>query len=219
MKRPPVCNFYYECFNRPNVELVDVSTTPIEEILPNGVRVGDCEHDFDILIFAMGYDAVTGPLMNLDVRGRGGQTVAESWLHGPRTHLGMAIDGFPNMFILTGPQTPFSNVPPVTEAAMTWIGKAITYMKEQGFDSIEAKPDAVAAWGKLMQDLVDTTLMRDAASLGSWFMGANIPGKPHSVLFYFGGAEGYFNEIDKEADESFPNFSFSSANQKMARGA
>ena len=218
LKRPPVCNFYYENFNRPNVSLVDVSLTPVEEILTNGVRVGDKEYDFDILIFAMGYDAVTGPLMNLDVRGVNGQTIAEKWEHGPLTHLGMAMDGFPNMFILTGPQTPFSNVPPVTEAAVNWIGHLITYMEEKAYDRVEVKQEAVLHWASLMKELVDTTLMRDAASQRSWFMGANIPGKPHSVLFYFGGAAGYFDEIDAELGNNFPSFNFSSSSQQKKVG-
>jgi cyclohexanone monooxygenase len=220
LKRPPVCNFYYECFNRPNVELVDVSQTPIEEIAPNGVVVDGKQHDFDILIFAMGYDAVTGPLMNLDVQGINGQTIADKWEHGPQTHMGITMDGFPNLFILTGPQTPFSNVPPVTEAAVSWISKVITHMRDNGYDQVQPKPEAVANWGSHVNELIKATLMRDAASLGSWFIGANVPGKPHSVLFYFGGAAGYFQEVDQEADSGFPSYDFiSNTDEKAARSA
>jgi len=211
LKRPPVCNFYYESFNRPNVELVDVSSSPIKEIVENGVVVGDQLHEFDILIFAMGYDAVTGPLMNFDVRGVDGQTIAQRWEAGPQTHLGITIDGFPNMFILTGPQTPFSNVPPVTESAVSWISKLITHMEEKGLNKVEPKPEAVSNWGLLMSELLEPTLMRHGASQRSWFMGANIPGKPQVPLFYFGGAGNYFKEIDQEADSSFPSYEFTSA--------
>tara|TARA_R110000772_G_C13309102_1_gene439707 strand:+ start:4827 stop:6491 length:1665 start_codon:yes stop_codon:yes gene_type:complete len=220
LKRPPVCNFYYECFNRPNVSLVDVSETAISEITPDGVRVGDTEHKFDILIFAMGYDAVTGPLMNLDVQGVGGQTIAQKWQHGPRTHLGITIDGFPNMFILTGPQTPFSNVPPVTEIAVSYISKMLQYMESHNYERVDTKPEAVEAWGKLMSELISKTLMKDAVKQGSWFMGANVPGKPHSVLFYFGGAAGYFDEVEKELAENFPSYDFSSMpKEAIARSA
>ncbi|MFA7554235.1 MAG: NAD(P)/FAD-dependent oxidoreductase [Spongiibacteraceae bacterium] len=211
LKRPPVSNFYYESFNRPNVSLVDVSKTAIDEILPNGVKVGDSEYDFDILVFAMGFDAVTGPLMNLDVRGRNGLTIKEKWQDGPHTHLGIVMDDFPNMFIITGPQTPFSNVPPVVESSVTWIGQLISHMKQEGYDSVEGSPQAVAEWTTLMKTLVDQTLMRDSASQRAWFMGANIPGKPHAVLFYFGGAGAYFDEVDKEADAGFPSLVFSKA--------
>jgi cyclohexanone monooxygenase len=221
LKRPPVCNFYYENFNRENVELVDVSKTPVSEITPDGLKVGDKEYEFDIIVFAMGYDAVTGPLMAMDVKGRGGRTIKSKWQDGPHTYLGIAMDEFPNMFIITGPQTPFSNVPPVVESAVDWIGKLIVHMKSSNYDLVEAKPEAVTHWTSLMQELVGQTLMRDAASLGSWFMGANIPGKPHSVLFYFGGAAGYFAEVDQEAEKGFPNFNFSATtpDQSIARSA
>ncbi|MGQ0618895.1 MAG: flavin-containing monooxygenase [Panacagrimonas sp.] len=219
LKRPPLGNFYYEAFNRPNVSLVDVSKNPIDEVTPTGIRVGADHHELDIIIFAMGFDAVTGPLMNLDVRGKGGQTVKQKWEAGPRTHLGIAIDGFPNMFIVTGPQAPFANVPPVVEGAVSFIGRAIARTRDGGYDRIEATPEAVEAWAKLMQQLVDATLLRDAAALRSWYMGANIPGKPHSVLFYFGGAGAYFDELEKVADSDFAGFSLSGIGRQALASA
>ncbi|CAA0106856.1 flavin-containing monooxygenase [Zhongshania aliphaticivorans] len=213
LKRPPVCNFYYESFNRPNVELVDVKTTPISEVTADGLRVGEQEYQFDILIFAMGYDAVTGPLMAMDIRGRNGQRIQDKWAAGPRTNFGIGMDGFPNMFMITGPQTPFANVPPVVEASTTWIGQAIRYMQAEGYDEIEADAEAVDAYCGQMKELVDATLIRDAASQGAWFMGANIPGKPVAVLFHFGGAPSYFNALAENADTGFAGFKFFSMAQ------
>jgi cation diffusion facilitator CzcD-associated flavoprotein CzcO len=206
VKRPPVGNFYYESFNRDNVRLVDVSQDAIQEITPKGIRTGSEEHEFDILIFALGFDAVTGALTNMDVRGKGGMSVKEKWEAGPRTKLGITMDGFPNMFMLSGPQTPFANIPPVLEAAVTWIGKAIQRVRDSGCRGIEPTPEAVSAWTQHMQDLLDVTLLGRGAKVGTWYMGANIPGKTRSVLFYFGGAEAYFNELDKSIDSGFEGF-------------
>jgi cyclohexanone monooxygenase len=163
------------------------------------------EYEFDIIIFAIGFDAVTGPLTHMEVRGRNGELVRDKWLAGPRTHLGMVVDGFPNMFIITGPQSPFSNVPPVVDVAVDWIGKAISKADAEGVDVIEARPEAVDGWVALMVELLDQTLLGQATELKSWFMGANIEGKAHAPLHYFGGAAGYFDEINKSLSEEFVN--------------
>ncbi|MEN9708415.1 MAG: hypothetical protein RIQ68_823 [Pseudomonadota bacterium] len=215
LKRPPLGNFFYESFNRPNVRLVDVSQHPLLEATEKGLRTAVEEHELDIIIFAIGFDAVTGPLTHMEVRGRGGELVREKWDAGPRTHLGIAMDGFPNMFIITGPQSPFSNVPPVVDAAVDWIGKIITKGRNEGADVIEVTPGAVAGWVQLMQDLLDTTLLGAATELKSWFMGANIPGKAHAPLHYFGGAAGYFDELNKSLDGDFAEFTF----EKMREAA
>ncbi len=211
IKRPPVGNFYYEAFNRDNVSLVDVSKDPIREITPKGVRTETEEHEFDIIIFALGFDAVTGALTNMDVRGKGGETVKNKWEAGPRTHLGITMDGFPNMFMLSGPQTPFANIPPVIEAAVTWFGTAIQRARDGGYTSIEATPAAVDTWTNHMQELLDTTLLGKGVDVGSWYLGANIPGKKPSVLFYFGGANNYFKELDESIAHEFKGVAFSNA--------
>lgn len=205
LKRPPLGNFYYESFNRDNVRLVDISKHPLIASTANGLRTDVEEYEFDIIIFAIGFDAVTGPLTHIEVRGRDGELVRDKWNAGPRTHLGIVMDGFPNMFIITGPQSPFSNVPPVVDAAVDWIGKAIVEAENQGHDVIEAQPKAVDDWVQLMQDLLDQTLLGKATELKSWFMGANIPGKAHAPLHYFGGAAGYFDELQKSLDMNFRN--------------
>lgn len=203
LKRPPLGNFYYESFNRDNVRLVDVSQHPLVAATAQGLRTDVTEYELDIIIFAIGFDAVTGPLTKLEVRGRGGELVADKWDAGPRTHLGLVMDGFPNMFIITGPQSPFSNVPPVIDVSVDWIGRAIAAAESRGADVIEARPEAVDRWVQLMQDLLDETLLGQAVELKSWFMGANIPGKAHAPLHYFGGAAGYFDEIAKSLANDF----------------
>lgn len=205
LKRPPLGNFFYESFNRDNVRLVDVSRNPLAACTENGLKTDAEEFELDIIIFAIGFDAVTGPLTHMEVRGRNGELVRDKWAAGPRTHLGIVMDGFPNMFIITGPQSPFSNVPPVVDATVDWIGKTILKAEQQGDDIIEAKPEAVDGWVQLMQDLLDQTLLGKATELKSWFMGANIPGKAHAPLHYFGGAAGYFAELQKSFDTDFKN--------------
>jgi cyclohexanone monooxygenase len=214
LKRPPLGNFYFESFNRDNVRLVDVSKHPLVGGTEKGLKTDVEEFDLDIIIFAIGFDAVTGPLTHMEVRGRGGKLVREKWDAGPRTHLGIVMDGFPNMFMITGPQSPFSNVPPVVDVAVDWIGKAIAKADADQADVIEARPEAVAAWVRLMQELLDQTLLGQATELKSWFMGANIPGKAHAPLHYFGGAAGYFEEIRNSLSADFKDdLSFSSTLQ------
>ena len=211
LKRPPLGNFYFESFNRDNVKLVDVSANPLIGATEKGLRTATDEYEFDIIIYAIGFDAVTGPLTHMDVRGRGGQLVRDKWAAGPKTYLGIMMDEFPNMFIITGPQTPFSNVPPVVDAAVDWIGEVITLADQRGSDVIEPRPEAVAAWGQLIQELLDATLLGEAVDLKSWFMGANVEGKAHAPLHYFGGAAGYFDELQGTRERNFDGLAFEQA--------
>ena len=203
-KRPPLGHFYYETFNRPNVNLVDVSSTPITSITPTGIRVGDDEYEVDVIIFATGFDAVTGSYVGLDVRGRGGVQLADRWKDGPRTHLGIAVDGFPNMFMVCGPQSPFANIPVVIDGIAEWIGEAVTHLREEGLSRMEPAPEAVEHWRTHMDDLVNATVL--SKGKGSWFLGKNIPGKPEVVLFYFGGAGAYRGECKEAAERGYDSF-------------
>ncbi len=205
-KRPPLGNFYYEAFNRPNVKLVDVRTNPIEDITETGLRTGTAEYEFDMIIFAMGFDAMTGSLTNMDVRGAGGQSVSEKWRAGARTNLGLTMDGFPNMFMIVGPQTPFANVPPLVDAGSQWMGKAIAHARDAGSNYFAATPESEQAWVDKIQVLLDATLLGGATEQRAWFMGANVPGKAHAPLFYFGGAGAYFDELRHSAENGFPGF-------------
>jgi cation diffusion facilitator CzcD-associated flavoprotein CzcO len=206
LKRPPLGNFYYESFNRPNVKLVDVRTKPVQEITETGLRTGTTDYEFDVIIFAMGFDAMTGSLTHMDVRGIGGQSIIEKWKGGPRTNFGLTMDGFPNMFMIVGPQTPFANVPPLVEAGSQWMGKAIAHARASGSDYFAATQDSVQDWVDKIQMLLDATLLGGAAEQKAWFMGANVPGKVHAPLFYFGGAAAYFDELQHSADNGFPGF-------------
>jgi cyclohexanone monooxygenase len=206
LKRPPLGNFYYESFNRPNVSLVDVSQDPIAEITPRGLRTGAREFEFDMLIFALGFDAMTGALTHMDVRGRDGQTIKDKWAQGPLTHLGITVDGFPNFFMISGPQTPFANIPPIIEGTVEWIAEAIRRVQEGRHRAIEPTPAAVASWTRHMQELLDATLLGRGTEVNSWYLGANIPGKAHSVLFYFGGAAAYFKELTDSVKGGFKDF-------------
>ncbi len=211
LKRPPLGNFYYESFNRDNVSLVDVSKHPLVAATETGLRTDVAEYEFDIVIFAIGFDAVTGTLTRMEVRGRDGELVRDKWAAGPRTHLGIVMDGFPNMFIITGPQSPFSNVPPVIDATVDWIAAAMSRADAMSADVVEVNAQAVDAWVKLMFDLLDATLLGKATELGSWFMGANIPGKAHAPLHYFGGAAGYFDELKKSLESQQAELRFDEA--------
>jgi cation diffusion facilitator CzcD-associated flavoprotein CzcO len=203
-KRPPLGHFYYETFNRPNVSLVDVSRNPITEITANGVRTATDEYAADIIVFATGFDAVTGTMNAMDIRGKAGATIKEKWEAGPRTHLGIAIDGFPNLFMICGPQSPFANIPVVIDGIVDWIGQAIRHLRANDLAAMEPTPDAVERWRRHMDDLVNATVLPKGKR--SWFLGDNIPGKPHVVLFYFGGAGTYRQECQAVADRGFEGF-------------
>ena len=203
-KRPPLGHFYYETYNRENVHLVSVRDNPITAISRNGVMVGETEYPADIIVFATGFDAVTGTLKQMDLRGRNGVTLNEHWAAGPQTYLGICADGFPNLFMVGGPQSPFANIPVVIDGCVEWIGRALGHLRDGRHRTIEPTPQAVAAWGRHMDDLVNQTVLPRAA--GSWFMGGNIPGKPRVVLFYFGGAGAYRDECNAAADRGFEGF-------------
>ncbi len=208
IKRPPVSNFYYESFNKDNVSLVDVKDDPIVEITSKGIRTENNEYELDIIIFALGSDGVTGGLTHIDVRGKGGVSMKQKWEAGARTQLGLAVDGFPNLFILCGPQSPFANVPPIHDLAVTWFGKAIEKARKEGCATIEPTAESVEKWTQHIQDLLNATLLGKGLEVGTWFLGANIPGKTPSVLFYFGGADNYLKELQKSIDSGFEGFAF-----------
>jgi cyclohexanone monooxygenase len=203
-KRPPLGHFYYETFNRDNVSLVDVSSEPISGITPGGVRVGDDEYEADIIVFATGFDAVTGSYTGLDIRGRDGVELAQRWREGPKTKLGISVDGFPNLFMICGPQTPFANIPVVIDGIVEWIGGAITHLRENSAKSIEPTSDSVEEWTQHMEELVNATVLPQGKN--SWFLGQNIPGKPNVVLFHFGGVGVYREECQDEADSGYRSF-------------
>jgi cyclohexanone monooxygenase len=210
-KRPPLGSGYYEAFNRDNVNLVDVKDNPIETITPDGLKTQTDEYEFDAIIFATGFDAATGSFANIDIRGRAGKTINDTWAPGPRTYLGITVAGFPNLFMICGPQTPFANIPMIIDGNVRWIGRAIAYSEDRGIEGMEPTPAAVENWRKHVGELLDATTLGAGEVAHSWFLGANVPGKPHEVLFYFGGAGRYFAECDDVVDNDFKGFTLSHA--------
>lgn len=203
-KRPALGHFYYETYNRDNVTLVDIRDNPITEITPRGVRTGTDEYECDIIILATGFDAGTGTLNKIDIRGRQGTSLREKWEAGPRTYLGICIDDFPNLFMISGPQSPFANAPVVIDGIVEWIGAALQHLLDNDLAAMEPTPDAVEQWCAHMDDLINSTLLTKGRN--SWFLGANIPGKPQVVLFYFGGAGTYRDECREVADRGYDGF-------------
>ena len=202
-KRPPVEHGYYAAFNRPNVTLVDVSDDPITEITTRGVRTSTADRDFDVLIFATGFDSATGALMGMDIRGRGSRPLKDAWANGPRTFLGMTVDGFPNMFLIAGPQSPFGNIPVMIENEVRWIGAAIGHGRIHGVDRLEPAPIEVQKWVDEVGRSLNATLMRKGTLANSWFLGLNVDGKPAAPLFYFGRANKYFDRLAEVVQHQF----------------
>jgi cyclohexanone monooxygenase len=202
-KRPPVEHGYYAAFNRPNVLLVDVSDDPITAITTRGVRTSTAEHDFDVLIFATGFDSATGALMGMDIRGRGSRSLKDAWANGPRTFLGMTVDGFPNMFLIAGPQSPFGNIPVMIENEVRWIGAAIGHGLTHGVARLEPGPTEVQKWVVEVDRSLNATLMRRGTLANSWFLGLNVDKKAAAPLFFFGRANKYFDRLAEVVQHQF----------------
>src|SRR6478736_2312410 len=189
-KRICIDTEYFATFNRPNVTLVDIKSNPIEEITENAVRVAGKDYEIDALVLATGFDAMTGSVAKIDIRGRGGQTLNEKWSEGPKTYLGLMSSGFPNLFVITGPGSPsvLSNMIVSIEQHVDWITDCLAYMRDERLDVVEPTPVAEAGWVQQVNDCADITLYMRAAS---WYMGANVTGKPRVFLPYIGGVPLY----------------------------
>jgi cyclohexanone monooxygenase len=207
MKRPPLGHFYYETFNRPNVSLVDVRANPITEITPTGLRLTDeTDHEADVIVFATGFDAMTGALTTMDVRGRDGVCLRDQWAQGPRTYLGIAADGFPNMFMVAGPQSPFANIPVVIESHIDFIRDAIEHAEKSGAGRLEVRAEAAGQWNAACRQALDATVVGRGGDARSWFLGSNLPGKTPSVLMFFGGMQPYLGALAQETNSGFVSF-------------
>jgi cyclohexanone monooxygenase len=184
-KRVCVETGYYKTFNRDNVSLIDISATPIEEITATGIRVDGVEHTVDVIVFATGFDALTGAPLKINPTGRGGVRLADRWADGPRTYLGLCVNGFPNMFLVTGPGSPsvFSNMVISIEQHVEWIADAMKALRDRGTPVLEATEAAEEEWTAQLAAIAEATLFPRA---NSWYMGANVPGKPRSFLAFLG---------------------------------
>lgn len=209
-KRPTVEEGYYETFNRDNVSLIDLRATPLEEVTETGIRVGGQEHPFDAIALATGFDAVTGALFALGIVGRNGVRLQDRWAHGPRTYLGIASAGFPNLFTITGPTSAviLYNNPLAIEDHVDIAVDAIRHVLASGAKTFEADAAAEAAWFKMVSDTLNMTLFPRA---NSWYMGANIPGKPRSVFMFAGSAPLYREMCRDMVDCGYAGFSIDGA--------
>lgn len=202
--RRPLCDGgYYETFNRANVDLVDLAVHPIEEITASGIRTSEAEHELDVIVFATGFDAVTGNYVKIDIRGRNGEQLRDKWVDGPRCLLGVVNAGFPNMFMIFGPMGPFTNQPPAHEVQVDWIAAAIEHVRNNNSGSIEATREAEDAWVDECNTIANATLF---TKVDSWINGANVEGKPVSVMFYMAGMGAYCDRLRQLVDNDYEGF-------------
>ncbi len=214
-RRPCLDTEYYETYNRPNVHLVDVAADPIIEITPRGIRTQAGEIELDILIFATGYDALTGALLAFDVVGRNGRTLKEKWAGGPRSYLGIMLEGFPNLFAPNGPNGPaaLANLITIAEHDVDWIADLIAYMDESGLRTVEPSARVEDAWMDLVAMLAEKSLIRKA---NTWWVGANVKGKPQGLTMFIGGFHKYREHCAAAARDRAATFVFDRARESAA---
>lgn len=206
-KRPPMDDDYYATFNRPNVMLVDIRRSPILDINGSTLRTTGGAYDLDALVLATGFDAITGPLMAIDIRGRGGISLRDKWSAGAKSYLGLGTAGFPNLFTITGPLSPsvLANMPTAIEQHVDWIADCLAYMRHHALSAIEATTGAEDQWVAHTADVAQGTLYPKA---NSWYLGSNIPGKPRQFGVYLGGFNNYREHCNDIAANGYEGFAF-----------
>lgn len=206
-KRLCVDTNYYDTYNQDHVSLVDLRESPIASINASGIATQETQYDVDCIVYATGFDAMTGAVMKIDIRGREGQTLQNAWAEGPKTYLGLAISGFPNLFTVTGPGSPsvLTNMLPSIEHHVNWIADCIKYVNQQGAVSIDAQPDAQEAWVAHVNEVGNTSLYPNC---NSWYLGANVPGKPRVFMPYLGFAP-YAERCQEIVDNGYEGFALS----------
>jgi cyclohexanone monooxygenase len=204
-KRPCMDTGYFETFNQDHVTLVDLRKTPLERVTPTGVKTSDAEYEFDAIVFATGFDAMVGALNAIDIRGRNGDLLRDLWANGPSTYLGLAVAGFPNMFTITGPQSPsvLSNMVVSIEQHVDWISDCIHHVSKSGSVGVEVTEAAQQGWVEHVTELGNMSLFPET---DSWYMGANVPGKPRVFTPYVGGVGPYRETCDKIAQNDYEGF-------------
>ena len=207
-KRVSLEQWYYDLFDQDNVELVDIKADPIQEITPQGVRTASGDHPLDILVMGTGFDAVTGGIMSIDLRNGDGPSLAEKWRSGVRSFLGLSTAGYPNLFILYGPQSPsgWSNGPTTAELQGDMVIRILEDLRAHGRTRIEATPAAEEAWRQHNIELANQTLI---PTVDSWYTGSNVPGKPREILNYPGGLPTYSEKFRESADNGYVGFALS----------
>jgi cation diffusion facilitator CzcD-associated flavoprotein CzcO len=204
-KRPCLDTGYYETFNKPSVHLVDLRKTPLVELTETGLRTSEQSYEFDTIVFATGFDAMTGALNAIDIRGKDGVALREKWGEGPRSYLGLAVAGFPNLFTVTGPSSPsvLSNMMVSIEQHVDWITDCIAHLRASGVAAIEATAEAEDNWAAHVEEVGNMTLYPTA---DSWYMGSNVPGKPRMFMAYIGGVGNYRQLCDDVAAKGYEGF-------------
>ncbi len=198
---------YYVTFNRANVSLVDVKTSPIERIVPDGVIVAGRTYQLDALIFATGFDAMTGALNKIDIKGKSGRKLKDKWAEGPRAYLGVASSGFPNLFIVTGPGSPsvLTNMIPTIEQHVDFIVDCIAHMRKHGLSTVDTDVAAEEAWTAYNDEVAHKTLRYDCAS---WYLGSNIPGKKRVFMPFVGGLPAFIDKCEEVVAAGYEGFNF-----------
>jgi len=206
-KRQVLDRDYYATFNRDDVTLVDLRETPLDTVTPTGIRTTAAHYDLDVLIYATGFDAMTGALLKANIRGRDGRPLADKWRYGPVAYLGLQMHGFPNLFTVTGPGSPsvLCNMLVAIEQHVNWIGDCIDYLRRNGLHSIEPLPESEDEWIAHVNDVAAGT-MYTAPSCNSWYLGANIEGKPRIFMPYVGGYPRYRERCEREATQGYQGF-------------
>ncbi|MEJ1968422.1 MAG: hypothetical protein WDN03_07265 [Rhizomicrobium sp.] len=196
---------YYETYNRESVTLVDLLSDPLEAVTVDGLKTRSQDYPLDVLILATGFDAMTGALLNIDIRGRHGQSLREKWQDGPRSYLGLTIEGFPNLFTITGPGSPsvLSNMIASIEQHVEWIADYLRFAAEQNIVLIEATREAEDSWVQHVNAVADLTLFPKA---NTWYTGSNVPGKPRIFMPYVGGLHNYRKRCAEIAARGYEGF-------------
>ncbi|HEX4862951.1 MAG TPA: alpha/beta hydrolase fold domain-containing protein [Acidimicrobiales bacterium] len=209
-KRACLDTDYYRTFNLPHVRLVDLRRTPIKTVTEAGIDTAEESFEFDAIVFATGFDAMTGPLVSVDITGVDGLTLKAKWADGPTTYLGLVTTGFPNLFTITGPQSPsvLSNMAISIEQHVDWVAECLRHMRAEGLERIEPTLLAESGWVQHNHDCADITLFQRA---NSWYMGANVPGKPRVFLPYVGGVDGYRKACDEVVELGYLGFELEGA--------
>jgi len=206
-KRPVLDSGYFETYNRANVLLVDINAAPIQAITPDGIRTSDADYDLDLIVLATGFDAMTGALLRIDIRGRNGRPLSETWAAGPVNYLGLQVSGFPNLFTITGPGSPsvLTNMVVAIEQHVEWVTDCIAFMVENAHASIEATEEAQNAWVAHVNEVANATLW---VSCQNWYQGYNIPGKPR-VFMPLPGFPPYVEKCEEVAAKGYEGFTLS----------
>jgi cation diffusion facilitator CzcD-associated flavoprotein CzcO len=202
-RRVPLETGYYEVYNRTNVELVDINATPIERITPTGIKISERAYEFDIIIYATGFDAITGAYDRIDIRGAGGVRLKDVWAEGPQTYLGVLVEGFPNMLMAMGPHAGLGNYTRTAEYSVEWVSGLIQFATKRGLTRVAATPEAVADWTDYVLELGQGQLMNE---IESWMTGVNknVEGKQKArIMRYSGGHPAYREHCDAVAAEGY----------------